>query len=89
MLSKFDDYPIHQTPHPVFHTASSDRFTYGRYWYNAHAGDGSFYFGVVLCRYPNLEILDCSFSLVSDDHQYAFHGSRRAPCATGAYCHGR
>ncbi len=79
MLSKFDDYPIHQTAEPVFHTASSDRFHYDRYWYNAHAQDGSFYFGVGLCRYPNLGILDCSLSLAIDGHQYAFHGSRRAP----------
>jgi hypothetical protein len=51
MLSKFDDYPIHQTAEPVFHTASSDRFFYDRYWYNGHAQDGSFYFGVGMCRY--------------------------------------
>jgi hypothetical protein len=58
MLSRFDDYPIHQTAEPVFHTASSDRFHYDRFWYNGHARDGSFYFGVGMCRYPNLGILD-------------------------------
>lgn len=79
MLSKFDDYPIHQTAEPLFHTAASDRFTYDRYWYNAHARDGAFYFGVALCRYPNLGILDCSFSLAFGGRQYAFHASRRAP----------
>ena len=79
MLSKFDDYPIHQTAEPVFHTASSDRFQYDRFWYNGHARDGSFYFGVGMCRYPNLGILDCSLSLAIDGRQYAFHGSRRAP----------
>lgn len=79
MLSKFDDYPIHQTAEPVFHTATSDRFHYDRYWYNAHALDGSFYFGVGLCRYPNLGILDGSLSLAIDGRQYAFHGSCRAP----------
>lgn len=79
MLSRFDDYPIHQTAEPVMHTASSDRCFYDRYWYNGHARDGSFYFGVALCRYANLGILDCSFSLALDGHQYAFHGSRRAP----------
>ena len=72
MLSKFDDYPVHQTAQPLFHTASSDRFTYDRYWYNGHAKDGSFYFGVGLCRYPNLGILDCSLSLAIDGRQYAF-----------------
>lgn len=79
MLSKFDDYPIHQTAEPVFHTATSDRFAYDRYWYNGHAQDGSFYFGVALCRYPNLGILDGSLSLAIDGQQYAFHGSCRAP----------
>ena len=79
MLSKFDDYPIHQTAEPLFKTASSDRFTYDRYWYNAHAKDSAFYFGVALCRYPNLGIMDCSLSLVVDGQQYAFHGSCRAP----------
>lgn len=79
MLSKFDDYPIHQTAEPVFHVATSDHNTYDRYWYNAHALDGSFYFGVGLCRYPNLGILDGSLSLAIDGRQYAFHGSCRAP----------
>jgi hypothetical protein len=79
VLSKFDDYPIHQTAEPVFHTATSDHNTYDRYWYNAHALDGSFYFGVGLCRYPNLGILDGSLSLAIDGRQYAFHGSCRAP----------
>ena len=79
MLSKFDDYPLHQTAEPVFHAASSDRFFYDRYWYNGHARDGSFYFGVAMCRYANLGILDCSLSLAIDGHQFAFHGSRRAP----------
>jgi len=79
MISKFDDYPIHQTNLPVAQTASSDRFTYDRFWYNGHAKDSSFYFGIGLCRYPNLGILDCGFSLVIDGRQYAFHGSRRVP----------
>jgi hypothetical protein len=63
----------------VFHAATSDRNTYDRFWYNGHARDGSFYFGVALCRYPNLGILDCSLSLATGGRQYAFHGSRRAP----------
>lgn len=79
MLSKFDDYPIHQTSQPIALTATSDRFAYDRYWYNGHAKDGEFYFGIGLCRYANLGILDCGFSLVIDGKQYAFHGSRRAP----------
>lgn len=79
MLSRFDDYPVHQTAEPIALTASSDRCTYDRYWYNAHDRDGAFYFGIGLCRYPNLGIMDCSLSLALEGQQYAFHGSRRAP----------
>lgn len=78
-ITKLDDYPIHQTNDPVAYTAASDRFTYDRFWYNGHDKEGAFYFGVGMCRYPNLGILDCGFSLAIDGHQYAFHGSRRAP----------
>ena len=79
MITKLDDYPIHQIAEPIAYTASSDRFHYDRFWYNGHDRDGEFYFGVGACRYPNLGILDCSLSLVIDGQQYAFHGSRRAP----------
>ncbi|GAB3270295.1 hypothetical protein [Parahaliea aestuarii] len=79
MLSRLDDYPIHQTAEPVALTASSDRCAYDRYWYNGHDRDGELYFGIVLARYPNLGIMDCSLSMVVDGRQYAFHGSRRAP----------
>ena len=46
MLSKFDDYPIHQTPEPVAVPATTDRNAYDRYWFNGYAGDGEFYFGI-------------------------------------------
>ncbi len=78
MLSKFDDYPIHQTPEPVAHAASSDRNVYDRYWFNGYRDDGAFYFGIGLGYYPNRGIMDCGFSVVIDGRQHAFHGSRRA-----------
>ena len=79
MLSRFDDYPIHQTPEPVAHVATSDRNAYDRYWFNGYAGDGEFYFGIGMAIYPNLHILDCAFSIVRGGEQHAFHASRRAP----------
>jgi hypothetical protein len=79
MLSKFDDYPIHQTPEPLAHHVSSDRNVYDRYWFNGYSDDGSFYFGIGAAIYPNLGIMDCGFSIVRDGVQHAFHGSRRAP----------
>lgn len=79
MLSKFDDYAIHQTPEPIAHPASSDRNVYDRYWFNGYAADGEFYFGIGMGLYPHRGILDCGFSIARDGEQHAFHGSRRAP----------
>jgi hypothetical protein len=78
MLTKFDDYAIHQTPEPVAHPASSDRNVYDRYWFNGYARDGEFYFAVGMGLYPNRGILDCGFSIVRDGEQHAFHASKRA-----------
>jgi hypothetical protein len=79
MLSKFDDYPIHQTPEPIAHPVSSDRNVYDRYWFNGYDRDAEFYFGVALGSYPNRGIMDCGFSIVRGGEQHAFHASRRAP----------
>jgi hypothetical protein len=79
MLSRFDDYPIHQTPEPVAHPASSDRNVYDRYWFNGYAEDGEFYFGVGMGLYPHRRILDCGLSIVREGEQHSFHASRRAP----------
>ncbi|HLC28906.1 MAG TPA: hypothetical protein VJL07_05620 [Dehalococcoidia bacterium] len=78
MLTKFDDYPIHQTAEPIAHPASSDRNVYDRYWYNGYANDGEFYFAVGMGLYPNRGILDCGFGIVRDGGQHAFHASKRA-----------
>jgi hypothetical protein len=79
MLSKMDDYPIHQTSEPVAHPSTSDRHFYDRYWFNGYQDDGAFYFGIGAALYPNLGILDAHLSLVIDGEQHAFHASRRAP----------
>jgi hypothetical protein len=79
MLSRFDDFPIHQTPEPIAHPSSSDRNVYDRYWFNGYADDGEFYFGIGMGLYPHRGILDCAFSIVRDGEQHAFHASRRRP----------
>ncbi len=80
MLNKLDDYPIHQTPEPIAHPATSDRNVYDRTWYNGYAPDGSYYFGIGMAVYPHRGILDCAFSVVQPGmRQHCFYGSRRAP----------
>ena len=63
MISKLDDYPIHQTADPLAVPATSDRNVYDRYWFNGYAEDGEFYFGIALGRYPHLGIQDGAFSI--------------------------
>jgi hypothetical protein len=79
LLSRHDDYPIHQTPEPIAHPASTDRNVYDRYWFNGYKADGEVYFGVALGVYPNRQVMDCALSVVHDGTQHCFHASRRMP----------
>ena len=79
MLTKMDDYPIHQTPYPLSRAATTDRHLYHRYWFNGYDADGALYFGACLALYPHLGVMDCAFSLVVDGEQHSFIASRRAP----------
>jgi hypothetical protein len=80
MLTRFDDFPIHQTPEPLSYPSTSDRNFYGRYWFNGFARDGEFYFGVAFAVYPNREVMDCALSIVrADGTQDCFRASRRCP----------
>lgn len=80
MLNRLDDYPIHQTPEPLAHPATSDRNVYDRTWFNGYSADGSGYFGIGMAIYPHRGILDGAFSTVSaDGFQHCFYGSRVAP----------
>jgi len=80
MLNKLDDFPIHQTPEPVAHPATSDPNFYDRTWFNGYRSDASQYFGLGLAVYPHRGILDCAFSTVeAGGRQHCFFASGRAP----------
>ncbi len=80
VLNRLDDYPIHQTPLPIAHPATSDPNVYDRTWFNGYSVDGDKYFGIGMAIYPHRGVMDCAFSTVdSGGVQHAFFGSRRAP----------
>ncbi len=80
MLNKLDDFPIHQTPEPLAHPATSDPNFYDRTWFNGYDQDASQYFGLGLAVYPHRGILDCAFSTVeAGGRQHCFFASGRAP----------
>lgn len=75
MLTKGDEYPIHQTPEPVAY-AGSDRNFYDRFFFNGYSKDGSVFFGAALGVYPHLNIMDGAFSILKDGVQHSVHVSR-------------
>lgn len=78
MITKADDYPIHQTPEPIAHVGTSDRNFYDRYFFNGYARDGSVYFAAAMGSYPNRHVQDAAFSVVHRGRQYAVRASRLA-----------
>ena len=47
MITKADDYPIHQLPHPVSEVGTERNF-YDRYFFNGYSKNEDFYFAAVL-----------------------------------------
>lgn len=74
MLTRGDDYPIHQTPEPIAF-AGTDRNFYDRYFFNGETPDGVF-FAVAFGVYPHLNIADAHLSVVIDGVQHCLHASR-------------
>ena len=76
MLTKGDEYPIHQTPEPIAFSGS-DRNFYDRYFFCGAQADGGAYFAVAFGVYPHLNVMDAHFSLLGKDGvQRSIHASR-------------
>lgn len=80
VLTRLDDFPVHQTPDPLAVPASSDHNVYDRTWFNGYTADGDAYFGIGLAVYPHKGLIDGAFSTVrAGGRQHAFFASGRAP----------
>jgi hypothetical protein len=79
MLTRFDDYPLHQTPEPVAHPATGDRNVYDRYFFHGYPRQGDFFFGAALGLYPNRRVMDAAVSVVQEGRQITVRASRLAP----------
>lgn len=75
VLTRGDDFPLHQTPEPVAY-AGTDRNFYDRYFFNGYAPDGSGFFAVALGIYPHLNVADAHFCVIRDGVQHSLHASR-------------
>ncbi|KPP90124.1 hypothetical protein [Erythrobacter sp. HL-111] len=74
VLTRGDDYPLHQTPEPIAY-AGTDRNFYDRYFFNGYAPDGSGFFAAAFGVYPHLDIADAHFSFIRDGVQHCLHAS--------------
>ena len=83
MLTRFDDYPIHQVPLPVAQPATSDRNFYDRYFFNGYLPEGEVFFGAALGLCPNRRVIDAAFSVVHNGRQKNLYASSRAPFDRG------
>jgi hypothetical protein len=75
MLTKGDDYPLHQTPEPVAYVGAARNF-YDRFFFNGYNQDGSVFFAAAMGIYPYVNILDGAFSVVIDGIQHNVYGSK-------------
>jgi hypothetical protein len=75
MLTKADDFPVHQLPEPIA-TSGTDRNFYDRYFFNGYSPDGAVYFAVALGVYPHLNVMDGAFSVIDEGVQHNLHASR-------------
>ncbi len=79
MLTRLDDYPLHQTAEPIAQPATGDRNFYDRYFFNGYSRNGELFFAAALGVYPNRRVMDAAFSVVRDGRQHVVRASRLAP----------
>jgi hypothetical protein len=77
MLTKGDDYPLHQTSEPMAF-AGTDRNFYDRYFFNGYSPDGSVFFAAAMGFYPQLGIVDAAFCVLIDGVQHNLRASRQS-----------
>ena len=75
MLTKADDYPVHQRPEPIA-CAGTDRNFYDRYFFNAQSPDGSRFVAAALGVYPHLNVMDAAVCWMEGGRQRSIFASR-------------
>ena len=75
MLTKADDFPIHQRPDPIAKPGTDKNF-YDRYFFNGYAREGRQFFALALGVYPNRNVIDASFCVIHNGIQHNLRASR-------------
>ena len=69
MLSKMDDFPLHQIADTIRHVGTSDRNFYDRYYFMLHGCSDELFMVMGLGQYPNLGVQD-AFAVVRRGTQH-------------------
>jgi len=77
VLSKWDDYPIHQAALPIAQTVCSDMGRHDRHWMSMHDVDLTAQVGFGLSVHPNRGIVDASISFRRGSRQNSVFASTR------------
>lgn len=77
MITRADDYPVHQTAEPIAVAGGGDRNFYDRYFFNGYSRDGSLFLAGAMGQYPNRGVTDAAFNVVHRGRQYVVRASRR------------
>lgn len=75
MITKGDDYPLHQTPEPIAYIGANRNF-YDRFFFNGYDRSGDVFFALAMGIYPYVNVLDSAFSVVVGGVQHNVYGSR-------------
>ena len=75
MLTKADDFPIHQRPDPIAKPGTDKNF-YDRYFFNGYAREGQQFFALAFGVYPNRNVMDASFCVIHEGVQHNLRASR-------------
>lgn len=75
MLTKGDDYPLHQTPDPIAYVGTNRNF-YDRFFFNGYDRSGEVFFAAALGVYPYVNVMDAAFSVVVDGVQHNVYASK-------------
>ncbi len=76
MVSKMDDYLIHQTEKPLVEPASDHPEWQDRFYFNIHDRSGDFAAIVGLGAYPNKEMMQAYFHVIHEGQHYSYSATR-------------
>ncbi|MBA2282604.1 MAG: hypothetical protein H0W25_15440 [Acidimicrobiia bacterium] len=77
MLSRYDDFPVHQTARPVHEVSQSAAGFSDGYFFSVYSAEEAAYLFLTLRVHPNLDLVGAATGLGLDGHQRTVRLSRR------------